>query len=75
MSCEFKGLTPHEAFPEEVIQLHDEQGIPWPNWYIGSIYRKQTPELIKKALDMLEEARQNAKEDEQNKDDNALAEF
>lgn len=27
-----------QAFPEEVVRLHDEQGVPWPTWYCGPLY-------------------------------------
>jgi hypothetical protein len=29
---------PRQAFPDEVVRLHDEHGVPWPTWYCGPLY-------------------------------------
>lgn len=51
------GYEPRKAFPEGVIALHDEQGVPWPAWYIGPLYKgtKETEEeALRKVAEILD---------------------
>jgi hypothetical protein len=52
-------LDPQEAFPDEVRDLHEKQGIPWPTWYAGPLYTGNGPEAALKALEE-HQAGQNA---------------
>jgi hypothetical protein len=43
---------PRRIFPVEVVQLHDEQGIPWPTWFAGPLY-VASPEVERAAMNEL----------------------
>lgn len=47
-------------FPEEIVALHDEQGVPWPTWFSGPLYDPSKTEEALKALSEYKEAWPNA---------------
>lgn len=44
-----KRLNPYFAFPEEVVQLH-EQGVPWPTWYCGPLLTGDVDQAVKELV-------------------------
>lgn len=55
-----KRLDPNKAFPDEVLTLHREEGIPLPAFFAGPLY---TGNGTSEALKVLEEHRAAARRD------------